>query len=127
MKKAAILIVEDEFLVAATIKTFLERSGYEVLSIMASGEDALVIAERDRPDLVLMDIHLKGRMDGIEAADYIRNKLNIAVIFLTGYYDEETLKRANIKEDFEFLRKPCEDWQILKAIGQALYKNTNSE
>ena len=127
MKNATILIVEDELIVAATIITFLERSGYEVLSVTASGEDALVTAERDRPDLVLMDIHLKGRMDGIETADYIRNKLNITVIFLSGYYDEETLRRANIKEDYEFLRKPCEDWQILKAIGQALYKNTNSE
>ena len=93
-----ILVVEDEIIVGMEIKDRLERLGYSVIDTVSSGEEAVKRAEETSPDLVLMDIRLKGDMDGIEAAKRIRHRFNIPVIYLTAYADDETIKRARITE-----------------------------
>ncbi|HNO71553.1 MAG TPA: response regulator, partial [Bacteroidia bacterium] len=81
MAKVSILVVEDESIVARDIQQSLKKLGYEVLDICGTGEDAMAKAEQLKPDLILMDIMLKGAIGGIEAADYIRSKFNIPIIF----------------------------------------------
>src|ERR1700680_5110571 len=96
ISKIGILIVEDESIVAKDIQQSLKKLGYEALGVCATGEDAAAKAEQLKPSLVLMDIMLKGDMSGIEAADYIRQKLNIPIIFLTAYADSSTLSKAKV-------------------------------
>ena len=93
-----ILIVEDEAIVAESLKDQLVNLGYQVCGTAANGEDAMRIMENSEPDLVMMDIMLEGSMDGIEVAGRIREKNEIPVIFLTAYSDNETLQRAKITE-----------------------------
>jgi len=89
-----ILVVEDERITAEDIKSGLECAGYNVPALVSSGEDAIEKAGKLKPDLVLMDIKLKGKMDGIEAAEQIKYLYNIPVIYLTAYSDEYTVQRA---------------------------------
>ncbi len=89
MSKARIMIVEDEWTVAEEIKMVLQSFEYTVTSMSSSGEEAIQNAEKDKPDLVLMDIVLEGEMDGIEAANEIRSRFNIPIIYLTAYADEK--------------------------------------
>jgi len=98
MEKKKILIVEDERIVAEDIRTKLEYVGYVVAGIASSGEEALKKTEKLQPDLVLMDIVLEGKMDGIEAAAQILSRFNIPVVYLTAYSDERTLKKAKATE-----------------------------
>ncbi|RLF58459.1 MAG: hypothetical protein DRN27_05400, partial [Thermoplasmata archaeon] len=98
MMKKKILIVEDESIVALEIQNRLEQMGYHVIDTISEGEQAIKKALETKPDLVLMDIHLLGEMDGITTAEQIRKKLKIPVIFLTAYADKETLKRARITQ-----------------------------
>ena len=95
MSKTNILIVEDESIVAKDIAQSLKKLGYNVIETASSGEAAVIIAEEKKPDLVLMDIMLKGEMSGIDAANIIHEKSNIPVIFLTAYADESTLQVLN--------------------------------
>ena len=122
MVKKNILIVEDERIVAEDIKTSLNRLGYNVLAIVSSGKDAISKALELKPDLVLMDILLKGDLDGIEAASKIRSKSNIPIIYLTAHTDEITLKRAKLSEPFGYIVKPFETKDLRIAIDLALYK-----
>ncbi len=117
-----ILIVEDERIVAEDIKTSLKRLGYNVLAIVSSGKEAITKALELKPDLVLMDILLKGDLDGIEAANKIRSKSNIPVIYLTAHADEITLKRAKLSEPFGYIVKPFETKDLKIAIDMALHK-----
>ncbi len=121
---AKILVVEDEGIVALDISNHLEGMGYVVLGTAATGEDAIRKAEQLKPDLVLMDIKLRGKMDGIQAADMIRVHSKIPIIFLTAYADKPTLQRAKISEPYGYVLKPFEDRELLVAIEMALYKNT---
>jgi len=123
MRRAKILIVEDEVIVADSIKNNLIKHGYRVVSLAASGEMALQIAEKENPDLVLMDIVLKGELDGINAADQIRKQLGIPVIFLTAYSDNEIFQSAKITEPFGYITKPFDDKQLVLSIEIALYKS----
>ncbi len=123
MKKKHILVVEDEHIVAEHIKMSLLRLGYSVPGIVHSGEDAIQKAEEKRIDLVLMDIVLKGEMDGIEAASTISSRFNIPVVYLTAYTDEKTLERAKITEPFGYIIKPFEDKDLHTAIETALYRH----
>ena len=91
MPKADILIVEDDRIVAEDTRVTLEKLGFGVCGIVPSGEESLKKVEAEPPDLVLMDIKLEGRMDGIEAADQIRSRFNIPVVYVTGYADEDVL------------------------------------
>lgn len=123
MASAKILVVEDEGIVVLHIKNTLERLGYEVAGIAATGEDAIMKAMEDRPDLVLMDIVLKGPVDGIDAAEKIRAIFSIPVIYLTAHADEMTLKRAMATEPFGYIVKPFRKRDLYIAIEFALYKS----
>ncbi len=123
MAKSKIMIVEDEWITADDIKTSLQSLGYTVTSMVSSGKEAIQKAEEDRPDLVLMDIVLKGEMDGIEAANQIRSCYNIPIIYLTAYADEKILERAKITEPFGYIVKPFLNEDLKIAIEIALYKH----
>jgi PAS domain S-box-containing protein len=123
MAYAQILVVEDESITAKAIQRRLTGMGYAVPAVTASGEDAIRKAATTRPDLVLMDIVLKGAMDGVEAADYIRRHFNIPVVYLTAYADEQTLERAKLSEPFGYILKPFEEKELYTTIEMALYKH----
>ena len=123
MSKVEILVVEDESIVALDIERRLKSLGYQVIGHVLSGEEAVVRADEERPDLVLMDIHLKGRMDGIEAAQKIRRLYDIPVIYITAYSDEATLERAKVTEPFGYILKPFQEREIHSAIEMAIYKH----
>ena len=127
MTKAQIMVVEDEGIVALNVENSLKGLGYEVLDVVASGEEAIEEAERTRPDLVLMDIMLEGDMDGVEAAEQIRERFNIPVIYLTAHADDDTLQRARITEPFGYLLKPFEERELHTTIEIGLYKHKVEE
>ena len=122
MEKIKILVVEDESIIAEDIRRSLENLGYSVPSVVSSGETAINKAKEERPDLVLMDIMLKGKMDGIEAAGKIRSEFNIPIVYLTAYGDDNILARAKITEPFGYLIKPFKDRELKINIEIALYK-----
>lgn len=123
MAKAQILIVEDDGAVALDIKICLKNLGYAVPSMVSSGEAAIEKVKIDNPDLVLMDIMLKGEMDGIETAGKIRSEFDIPVVFLSAYADDEILNRAKITEPFGYIVKPFEERGLNTVIEIAIYKN----
>jgi two-component system, LytTR family, response regulator LytT len=123
MSKTNILIVEDESIVAKDIQHSLKKLGYTVVGICSNGEDAIKSAEEMSPDLVLMDIMLKGDMSGIEAADQIRQRMNIPVIYLTAYADESTLNKAKVTEPYGYIIKPFKEIDLHTAIEMAIYKH----
>ncbi len=123
MASFKILVVEDDSIVAMDIKHRLENMGYIVPAITSSGEEAVEKASETNPDLVLMDIVLKGEMDGIDAAQQIKDNFDIPVVYLTAYSDERTLKRAKITGPFGYIIKPFEDRELHSAIEVALYKH----
>jgi CheY-like chemotaxis protein len=118
-----ILIVEDESIVILHIRKALENLGYIIAGIANHGDDAIIKATETRPDLVLMDIVLKGAVDGIDAASKIQAILNIPVIYLTAHADESTLQRAKVTEAFGYIVKPFRERDLQIAIEFALYKS----
>lgn len=120
-----ILIVEDGLIVAEDIRRRCESVGYRVSGIASSGEDAVVLAEQTRPDVILMDIRLRGTIDGIEAASRIRCKLNIPVVYATAYSDDATLNRAKLTNPSGYLLKPVEARELRAAIELALHRKLN--
>ncbi|HCA27942.1 MAG TPA: hypothetical protein DEP05_09975, partial [Betaproteobacteria bacterium] len=120
-KAPGIMIVEDDDFVAQAVKLELEYLGYAVPVIAGSGEEAVAQAQRHRPDLVLMDIVLPGKMDGIAAAHQISG-FSIPVVYLSGHMDEPLLERAKITEPFGYLLKPYSPQQLHATIAMALYK-----
>jgi two-component system cell cycle sensor histidine kinase/response regulator CckA len=123
MTAAQILVVEDERIVARGIQRELQDMGYEVPELASTGEEAVQKADQLRPDLVLMDIVLKGHLDGIEAARTIRERFDIPVIYLSAYEDENTLGRARLTEPFGYLLKPYEEKELHTTIEMALHKH----
>ena len=123
MKNARVLIVEDESIVALDIKMRLSSMGFTIVGHASTGEDAIHLAEQTKPDLILMDIKIKGSLDGIEAAEQIRSKQDIPVIYLTAFADEETLQRARITGPSGYILKPFEERELAIAIDMALYKH----
>ena len=123
MANARIMIVEDEAIVALDLQHKLKTLGYAVSGVASSGEEAVRKVPQTRPDLVLMDIKLKGDMDGIEAAQRIRDEFNIPVVYLTAYSDENTLQRAKVTEPAGYLLKPFKDREVYATIEMALYKH----
>ncbi len=121
MSKANILIVEDEAIIAKEIKASLENMGYAVTSIVKSGKEAVEKAKQEHPDIILMDIKLEGEMDGIESSELVQNSLDIPVIFLTAYADEEKLDRAKLTLPFGYVLKPFRDRDLRVTIEMALY------
>src|SRR5438477_7532837 len=123
MDKARILVVEDESLLAEDIQERLKNLGYEASALAQSGEEALAAAASACPDLVLMDIRLKGEMDGIETARLFRERFNVPVIYLTGEANDATLERAKATEPLGYLLKPIEEKSLYSTIEIALYKH----
>jgi PAS domain S-box-containing protein len=123
MSKPRILIAEDERIVAEDIKRTIERFGYAISSITSSSEETVKKAQEERPDLVLMDIVLAGESDGIEAAQQIRDRLSIPVVFLTAFADDGLLMRAKITEPYSYILKPFQDRELYAAIEMALSKH----
>ena len=122
MPEAQILVVEDESIVAKDIQNTLTNLGYSVPAIASSGKEAIQKVGKFQPDLVLMDIVLKGSMDGVETADEIRTKFDIPVVYLTAYADDATLQRAKITEPYGYLIKPFQERELHSTIEMALYK-----
>jgi two-component system cell cycle sensor histidine kinase/response regulator CckA len=122
VKKPTLMVVEDEFIVAQDIVSNLAEMGYEVLSHTGSGEEAVKAADEKRPDLILMDIMLKGSLDGIQAAERIHAQLRIPVIFLTAFTNPPLLERAKQAEPFGYLIKPFSKKDLRSAIEIALNK-----
>lgn len=121
--KTSILLAEDEGIVARDIANTLKNRGYEVIAIVSSGDEAVKKAIEFIPDLVLMDIGLKGDTDGIHAAMEIKNRMHIPVIYLTAYSDDSTLQRAKVTEPFGYILKPFDERELYTAIEMALYKH----
>ncbi len=120
MKKAKILIVEDEAIIAMEMESSVQSLGYEVTSIVDTGEKAIAKAEEVKPDLILMDIPIKEEMDGIDTAEEIRNRFGIPVIFSTAYLDEERIERARITMPFGYVLKPIQERDLKVTIEMAL-------
>ena len=123
LKNAKILIVEDEKIVAMDIKHKLESFGYMVPAPVSSGKQAIAKLEAIKPDLVLMDVKLGTGIDGIEAAEIIRNRFDIPVIYLTAYADEDTLNRAKATAPYGYILKPFQDRELHTSIEIAITKH----
>ncbi|WP_440956270.1 response regulator [Methanosarcina sp. Mfa9] len=123
MKKAKILVVEDQNIVALNIRNKLKNLGYAVPATAATGEEAVRKAELTDADLVLMDIMLKGDMDGISAAQEIKSQFGIPILYLTAYTDEETLGRAKMTEPAGYISKPFKEEDLHSNIEMALHKH----
>jgi len=122
MKKYKILIVENDLLVAEDIKQILQNYGYSVTSIVTSGQETLIKAEQNAPDLVLMDVVLNGQMNGIEAAQKLHTSFDIPVIYITAYSGEKTIEAAKLTEPYGYMIKPIDEKELLIAIEIALNK-----
>ena len=123
MSEAAqrVLIVEDQRLIAADLESTLKHLGYVVVGNVASGEEAISKSNELRPELVLMDVHLRGEMDGIQAAEIIRDRFNLPVVYLTAYADEATILRAKKTTPFGYLVKPFNERELRATIEIAFY------
>ena len=123
MTSPRIMVVEDEGIVAKSIRGMLKSLGYAVAAVASSGEEAIEKAADTHPDLVLMDIVLEGDIGGIDAAKQIRARFNIPVVYLTAHADENTLKRAKIAEPYGYILKPFNEGDLHAAVETALYKH----
>lgn len=123
MDKVQILVVENESVTALDIRAQLEELGYTVPATVFSGQAAIEAAESTHPDLVLMDIHLRGAMDGIQAAQHIHDQLDIPIVYLTAFADESTIQRAKVAQPFGYLLKPFEEKVLQATIAMALDKH----
>ncbi len=123
MEKARILIAEDETIVAMDIKRRLITLGHEVISIVTTADACISQAISEKPDLILMDIILKGKQDGIVAAEEIKANLNIPIVFLTAHSDDQTIQRAKLTEPYGYIIKPFEIKDLQSTIEIALYKS----
>jgi two-component system, LytTR family, response regulator LytT len=137
------MIVEDEVIIAKDLGLTLNKLGYNVVGHCVSGEEVLMMAEEKQPEVILMDIMLKGEMTGIDAAKEIREKLDIPVIYITAYSDEDSINRANTTAPFGYLVKPFKandlratietalnrfkEERLLKKENKMLYKLANSD
>jgi len=123
MNPLKILVVEDEVIVAQDIAGRLKKLGYAVTATVSSGEEAIQKAIENPPDLVLMDIVLKGDMDGVTAAEKIRTNKNVPTVFLTAYADDQTLQRAKLTDPFGYIIKPFQQNDLRVAIEIALHRH----
>jgi CheY-like chemotaxis protein len=107
-----VLIVEDELIIAEDLRKRLTFLGFNVIGITTTGEDAVARVEETGPDLVLMDISLRGEMDGVEAAKLIRERTGTPIVYVTGHGDPETMQRAKSTPGFAFVLKPVDDREM---------------
>jgi two-component system, response regulator PdtaR len=120
-KPVRILLVEDEVVTAMSLKMELEKAGFEVCDQVTTGENAIMSAEQNTPDIILMDIRLAGKINGVEAAEKIKLTSEIPIIFLTGYEDRDTMERAKKINPLAYLIKPVGIGEI-KAIIHTVFK-----
>ena len=120
MKKANILIVEDETIVAKDLELNLQRLSYKIIAKVATGEKAIEIATTQHPDLILMDIVLRGTMDGIEATQKIQESSDIPVIYVTAYTEDSVIEKAKATHPYAYLIKPVDIIELKIAIDLAL-------
>lgn len=123
MNKLRLLIVEDEAIVAHDIQMQLVELGYETVGRASRGEEAVVLAGELRPDLVLMDIQLKGKMDAIAAAEAIRTQFSLPIVFLTASSESDPKEAMMLTEPFSCIRKPFLEADLRKAIEMTLSKH----
>jgi len=117
-----IFITEDEQIIAEDLKLTLKRMGYDVIGIASKGKEAISMIEQTNPDLILMDIMLDGEMTGIDVARYLMDRLDIPIVYLTAYSDENTLKEASETSPYGFLCKPFEEKQLYATLEMAYHK-----
>ena len=122
-KSPNILIVEDENIIAMDIRFMLENLGYKISGVVSSGEDSIKKASNMLPDLILMDIKLKGKIDGVSAANQIYKSLRIPVVYLTAYLDNSTMDRVKKTMHFGFISKPFEEKELQNIIEETLAHN----
>ncbi len=115
-----ILVVEDEAIIARDIAMQLRELGFTALGPASSGEQAISMAADLRPDLVLMDVHLAGKMDGISAAQFMRDHYALPSVFLSAFDGPDSLQRARLCEPLGFMHKPFEDYELREALTAAL-------
>lgn len=127
METSKILIVEDERIVALSVKDILNSEKYNVCSIVNSAKEAIKEIDHYRPNLVIMDIKIKGEIDGIELAKYIKNKYLIPSIFLTAYSDNILIERAKVVEPLGYILKPFNKNEIISTVKIALYKSVKEK
>ncbi len=120
MHKARILIVEDEGVHVLALESMLTESGHVVLEPVATGEDAIAAVRNEQPDLVLMNIGLAGKMDGITAARHIQSISDIPILYVTGHLDEDLLKRAGMPRPYCCLAKPVSARELKVCLEMAL-------
>ena len=117
-----IMVVEDEAVISLRLKKQLTMMGYEVIDMAHTGEEAIEKARSQQPDLILLDIMIPGKMDGIEVAEILKEELDIPAIFLTAYSDKKIIERAKKAEPYGYIVKPFQDRELKAAIEVALYK-----
>jgi len=122
MAKTKVLIVEDEAIIAKDIENVFTKAGYKVVGSFLTGEAAIQAVDELEPDIVLMDIMLKGDMSGIQAAEVIREKSNTPVVFLTAYADENTIDKARSAVPYGYIVKPFKENEVIATIEIALNK-----
>lgn len=127
MSKINILVVEDESIVSKDIQNSLKKLGYNVVGSSATGEKAIELAKSEKPDVVLMDIMLKGEMNGIEAASIIKENQSIPILFLTAYADELTLSKAKLIQPYGYILKPFKEIDLHTTIEMAFYKHSKEQ
>ena len=121
MSKAKIQIVEDEAVIAMDVENQLHNLGYQVTSVVSSGNKAIEKAAIDKPDLILMDIRIQGELDGIETADLIRRNHSIPIVFSTAYLDKDRIERAKVSMPFGYVLKPIQERELKVTLEMALY------
>jgi len=123
MSKINVLVVEDESIVSKDLQHSLRKLGYNVVGVASNGEKAIELAGLKKPNIILMDIMLKGDMNGIEAAEKIKELYSVPIVFLTAYSDESTLSKAKITEPYGYILKPFKEIDLHTTIEMAVYKH----
>jgi CheY-like chemotaxis protein len=118
-----VLIVEDEILIAEELRERLSRFGYSVIAAVDSADEGIAIATRELPDLVLMDIRLKGEKDGVQAAMEIRQQVDIPIVYVTAYSDRQTVERAKQTEHDAYILKPFHRSELQSTIEVAMRRH----
>ncbi len=121
-KKIKVLVVEDENIIAKDIELTLKRIGHVSAGIVSKGEDAITLSEQVKPDLILMDITLKGELDGIEAAKIINDRFGIPVVYITAHQDEDTIEKTKGTNPYGYITKPLDDRDLSTAINSVMYR-----
>ena len=119
-----VMVVEDEYIIALDLKDRLSRLGYKVPTIATSGKEAVKLVKKDKPDLILMDIMLRGEIDGVQAAKSIREKYDVPVLFVSSFSDINSVKRAQKVSPYGYLVKPFTETELKTSVEEAFKKHS---